>query len=237
MSGPLLSIKELNAYYDKALIVQNVSFSVNSMERVAILGRNGMGKSTLMKSILGLAGIRREGSIYFKNVNIFDQKTYKIASNGIAYIPQGRQLFSSLSVEEHLTISYRPKAGVNEWTPKKIFDIFPEIKDRKKIKGTKLSGGEQQILAIGMALVSNPYLILMDEPSEGISTFVLDRIIQLCCQLSEQGVTMLLVEQNLNLALRIAQKIYILVNGQIVLETSSDRFKADKESQYEYLGI
>jgi len=237
MSESILSIKDLNSYYGKSHVLQDVSININPLERVAILGRNGMGKSTLMKSILGLGGIRRDGNIYFNDENIIEKKTYEIARRGIAYVPQGRQLFSLLSVEEHLAIAYKPVKGGNGWTPKMVFDIFPEIGERKKISGTKLSGGEQQILAIGRALVRNPSLILMDEPSEGISTLVLERILGICRQLTKQGITLFLVEQNLGLALSVAQKVYILVNGRIVHEASAEEFNADKESQHNFLGI
>lgn len=237
MSESILSIKDLNSYYGKSHVLQDVSININPLERVAILGRNGMGKSTLMKSILGLGGIRRDGNIYFNDENIIEKKTYEIARRGIAYVPQGRQLFSLLSVEEHLAIAYKPVKGGNGWTPKMVFDIFPEIGERKKISGTKLSGGEQQILAIGRALVKNPSLILMDEPSEGISTLVLERILGICHQLTKQGITLFLVEQNLGLALSVAQKVYILVNGRIVHEASAEEFNADKESQHNFLGI
>jgi len=237
MSESLLSIKNLNSYYGKAHILQGVSININPLERVAILGRNGMGKSTLIKSILGLSGIRRDGNIYFNGENIIEKKTYEIARRSISYVPQGRQLFSSLSVEEHLIMAYKPVKGGDGWTPKMVFDIFPEIRERKKVSGTKISGGEQQILAIGRALVTNPSLILMDEPSEGISTLVIERILGICHQLTEQGTSLILAEQNLGLALRVAQKVYILVNGRIVQETSSEEFKVDKESQHNYLGI
>jgi branched-chain amino acid transport system ATP-binding protein len=237
MPEPILSIKNLNSYYGKSHVLQDVSIDLNPLERVAILGRNGMGKSTLMKSILGLGGIKREGIIYFGGENIIRKKTHEIAQRGIAYVPQGRELFSSLSVEEHLIMAYKPAKGGNGWTPKKVFDIFPEIGERKRVSGTRLSGGEQQILAIGRALVRNPKLILMDEPSEGISTLVLERILKICHQLTEQDITLFLVEQNLSLALNVAQNVYILVNGRIVHEASAKDFNADKEKQHNFLGI
>jgi branched-chain amino acid transport system ATP-binding protein len=233
----VLSIKGLNAYYGKAIILRSVSIDVEQGKRVAILGRNGMGKSTLIKSILGLSGIRREGDIAFEGSSIFGKKTYEIAAGGIAYVPQGWQLFSSLSVHEHLVMAYRPKKSGDEWTPQRVYDCFPELKDRRKVGGTRLSGGEQQILAIARALVTNSRMILMDEPSEGISTLVLERIIDICRGLTERGVGLLLVEQNLDLALRVAQKAYVLVNGQIVLEKDVDESNKDKESYHQYLGI
>lgn len=237
MGEALLHIDKLNSYYGKSHVLQDVSLDVKRHERVAVLGRNGMGKSTLMRSILGLAGIKREGDIFFKKENIVDRKTYQIARMGIAYVPQGWQLFSSLSVEEHLIMAYRPQEKEQSWTPERVFDVFPEIKARRKISGTRLSGGEQQILAIARALVTNPELILMDEPSEGISSLVIERIISICRELSTQKVSLLLVEQNLDIAMRIAQKVYILVNGRIVHWASVEEFKVDRERQQYYLGL
>lgn len=238
MGEAILKLNDLNAYYGKSHVLQEVSLTVNAMERVAVLGRNGMGKSTLLKSILRLQDIRVEGDVLFNDEKINQAKTFEIAQKGIAYVPQGWLLFPSLSVEEHLLMAYRPaKRKDKEWTSERIFELFPEIAARRKVSGTKLSGGEQQILAIGRALVSNPELLLMDEPSEGISTMVIDRIITLCHQLTEQGVSILIVEQNLELALRVAQRVYVLVNGRIVHEGTAVDFRMDKESQQQFLGV
>lgn len=237
MADHLLSINNLNAYYGKARILQDVSFEVKANERVAILGRNGMGKTTLIKSIVGMSEVRREGEVLFRGENLIKKSAYDITKEKISYVPQGWLLFPSLSVEEHLIMAYRPVKGESEWTPERVFDTFPEISKRKKISGTRLSGGEQQILAIGRALVRNSELILMDEPSEGISTMVIDRIIGICEELTNQGASILVVEQNLDLALRLAKKIYILMNGQINVEVDAKEFAQDKESQRYYLGI
>lgn len=240
MGEAILKINNLSSYYGKSHVLQEVSLTVNSLERVAVLGRNGMGKSTLLKSILRLQDIKVEGEVVFKGEPISQAKTYEIAQKGIAYVPQGWLLFPSLSVEEHLLMAYRPGKSNDknkEWTPERIFELFPEIAGRRKVSGTKLSGGEQQILAIGRALVSNPKILLMDEPSEGISTMVIDRVIDLCHQLTEQGVSILIVEQNLELALRVAQRVYVLVNGRIVYEGTAADFRADKESQHQFLGV
>lgn len=238
MGEAILKINNLNSYYGKSHVLQDVSLTVNSLERVAVLGRNGMGKSTLLKSILRFQDIKVVGDVLVKDENINQAKTFEIAQKGVAYVPQGWLLFPSLSVEEHLLMAYRPsKRNDKEWTPERIFDLFPEIASRRKVSGTKLSGGEQQILAIGRALVSNPELLMMDEPSEGISTMVIDRIIELCHQLTEQGVSILIVEQNLELALRVAQRVYVLVNGRIVHEGAAEDFRLDKESQHQFLGV
>ena len=237
MLNNLLSIKALNTYYDKAHVLQNVSLKVPQKSRIAILGRNGMGKTTLLKSIMNLSPATSTGEIIFNNRNISSAETYQIAVEGIAYVPQGWQLFPSLSVEEHIILAYQPGNEGTTWTPSRVFDTFPEIAKRKKISGTKMSGGEQQILAIARALVANKKLILLDEPSEGISSLVIDRIISVCHQLSEEGVSLLIVEQNLDLALRVAQEIYVLVNGCIMLRTTPEELRNDKQMQQKYLGI
>ncbi len=237
MKEKLLSIDGLNAYYGKSHVLQDVSLQVNSGEKIVVLGRNGMGKSTLMKAIMGMSQVSRDGNILLNNAQIITKRTDEIARMGIAYVPQGWLLFSSLSVDEHLRIAYRPVKGDNEWTPEKVYDVFPEIAQRKQISGTKLSGGEQQILAICRALVGNPSLILMDEPSEGISAMVIYRVIEICHDLTKQGVSLLLAEQNLELAKKIADRVYILVNGQIVLNSDIELFINDKESQKKHLGV
>ena len=236
-SNVKLEISNLNAYYGKAFVLHNVSICVEPGEKVAILGRNGMGKTTLLKSIMKLDKLRVEGSIRYGNVELTKLPTYGVARQGIGYVPQGWQLFRSLSVEEHLLMAYRKGAGKDEWTPERVLKTFPEIGRRRKIGGTRLSGGEQQILAIGRALVSNSNLLLMDEPSEGVSTMVLERVRYMCSELSEQGKSILLVEQNLSLALGIAKKIYILVNGTIVHSAPAEEFAQDHERQALYLGI
>lgn len=231
-----LEISNLNAYYGKAHVLHDVAIQVGAGERVAILGRNGMGKTTLLKAMMGLDKVRVEGSVRYGDNELTKLPTYEVARRGVGYVPQGWQLFRSLSVEEHLVMAYR-KGGADEWTPERVLDVFPEIARRRKVGGTRLSGGEQQILAIGRALVTNSDLLLMDEPSEGVSTMVLERISDICSELSAQGKSLLLVEQNLSLALKIAQRIYILVNGEIVHAASSEAFREDRERQAMYLGI
>ena len=237
MESKKLIIQDLNGYYGKSHVLQGISISVHPGERVAILGRNGMGKSTLLKAILGIGGVRRSGSIQYGEVQMINKATSDIARNGIAYVPQGWQLFRSLTTEEHLIMAYRKSKRGFDWTPEAVFDFFPELAQRRKTGGANLSGGEQQLLAIGRALVTNADLFLMDEPSEGISTMVLDRIIDLCKRLSSDGKAILLVEQNLDLALDIGRKVYILLNGRIVYETNSEEFRNDFEKHKLYLGI
>ncbi|MEA5016784.1 MAG: ABC transporter ATP-binding protein [Candidatus Limiplasma sp.] len=231
-----LEIDSLNTYYGKAHVLHDVSLRVGPGERVAILGRNGMGKTTLLKSIMNIGQVKTQGSIRYGGEELTRMAAYQVARQGIGYVPQGWQLFRSLSVEEHLLMAYR-KGGPGEWTPGRVLDIFPEIARRRKVGGTRLSGGEQQILAIGRALVTNSSLLLMDEPSEGVSAMVLQRVDAICQDLSQGGKSILLVEQNLSLALTIAQRLYILVNGSVVHAASSPEFREDREKQAMYLGI
>ncbi|MDR3259252.1 MAG: ABC transporter ATP-binding protein [Fusobacteriaceae bacterium] len=232
-----LEITGLQAFYGKSQVLRDISLHVDGGEKVAILGRNGMGKTTLLKAMLGIGGVRRSGSVIYRNTELTKKQPSDIARLGIGYVPQGWLLFTSLTVEEHLIMAYRPSKDGNDWTPERVFDTFPEIAQRRKISGTSLSGGEQQILAIGRTLVTNPQLILMDEPSEGISTKVLDRITEICDELAKNKKSLLLVEQNLRLAVTIATRIYILVNGQIVYQSTAADFKDDKQKHAQYLGI
>jgi branched-chain amino acid transport system ATP-binding protein len=161
----------------------------------------------------------------------------KIARTGIGYVPQGRRLFPSLSVEEHLTLTYRSVDSPKGWTPERIFEFFPELADRRKLSGTKLSGGEQQMLAIGRALVTNPDILLLDEPSEGLSPVAIDRVIEICHELLAAHIAILLVEQNIHVAEALAEQIYIILGGRTVYESEAHEFLGDSELRQKYLGI
>lgn len=237
MSEQLLKVHNLHSYYGKSHIIQGISMQVARGECVIILGHNGMGKTTFLRSILGVKSIRRHGSILFNGEELINMRTYKIAQRGIGYVPQGRHLFPSLSVDEHLHFVYRsPKRNKNHiWTPEKVYELFPELKNRKEIGGTKLSGGEQQMLAIGRALVTNPTLLLMDEPSEGLAPAVIQRILEVCKHLFKSGITLLLVEQNIEMAEDLADQVCIISRGQVVYEAPREKFVAERELQNQYL--
>ncbi|MGO9313363.1 MAG: ABC transporter ATP-binding protein, partial [Syntrophobacteraceae bacterium] len=173
MPEPLLKIERLDAYYGKSHILQGVDLYVNPGELVVVVGRNGMGKTTLLKSIVGLPPVSRTGSILFEDQETVHMPTHEITNLGIGYVPQGRILFPSLTVDEHLLFSWRQSGANSSWSPETVYDLFPELKERTHISGTLLSGGEQQMLTIGRALVTNPLLLLMDEPSEGLSALVI----------------------------------------------------------------
>jgi branched-chain amino acid transport system ATP-binding protein len=156
---------------------------------------------------------------------------------GIGYVPQGRRLFPSLSVDEHLTLTYRKRALADAWTPQRVYDLFPELAERRKLSGARLSGGEQQMLAIGRALVTNPSIILLDEPSEGLSPVAVDRVIEICRELRKEKISILLVEQNIHVAEAIADRVYILLTGMTVYESATTEFLANPELRQKYLGV
>jgi len=230
-----LEISDLHSYYGESHVLQGCSLVVEN-ECVAVLGRNGMGKTTLMRSIMGLTP-PRSGSVLWKNQEISSKKPHVIAGMGLGYVPQGRRLFPSLSVEEHLTLTYRKTEMEDSWNPKRVFDLFPELANRRQISGARLSGGEQQMLAIGRALVTNPSIILLDEPSEGLSPVAVDRVIEVCRVLRKEKISILLVEQNIHVAEALAERVYILVGGITVYESAAAEFLKDHDLRLKYLGV
>jgi branched-chain amino acid transport system ATP-binding protein len=230
-----LVITDLNAYYGDSHVLQGCTLTVGQ-ECVAVLGRNGMGKTTLLRAIMGLTP-PKSGNIRWKDEEISGRKPFEIAGKGIGYVPQGRRLFPSLSVEEHLTLTYRKTRNPNEWTPNKVFELFPELDARRKIGGTRLSGGEQQMLAIGRALVTNPDIILLDEPSEGLSPVANGRVIEICRELLKNNISLLLVEQNIRVAEALAERVYIILSGKTAYESDAGQFLDDPALRQKYLGV
>ena len=234
---PMLSVGGLDAFYGSAHVLQDVSFDVGG-ESVAIVGRNGMGKTTLCCAIMGLMpslkGAAR-GSITFLGEQVVGKPSYKIAALGIGYVPQGRRLFPSLSVDEHFRmISRRSGDG---WTPERVYDLFPRLAERRRNGGAQLSGGEQQMLAIGRALLTNPKLLVMDEPSEGLAPAIIENLIEVFRKLEEQGLRILLIEQNLGVATALAKRQLVMVGGQIATETTADVLAGDPDLQRRFLGV
>jgi uncharacterized protein (UPF0261 family)/ABC-type branched-subunit amino acid transport system ATPase component len=237
MSEPLLTIAHLDAYYGKSHILQDLNLRVDPGERVVVVGRNGMGKTTLLKSAMGLPPLVRTGSIVFDGRETIDMPTHDITTLGIGYVPQGRMLFPSLTVDEHLRFAWRHDGVDSRWSPDAVYTLFPELRQRADISGTLLSGGEQQMLAIGRALVTNPLLLMMDEPSEGLSVAVIQRVEAVCRQLSAAGMAILLVEQNIEMAHALAQRAYVVVNGGISQELSAATLAADATLLQQALGV
>jgi branched-chain amino acid transport system ATP-binding protein len=230
----LFEIEDLDAYYGQAQVLEGVSLAMGA-EGVAVIGRNGMGKTTLCAAVMGMMP-RASGSIRFKEKEILGRPSYKIAALGIGYVPQGRRLFPSLSVDEHLRMLARGTRG-KRWTPDAVYELFPRLAERKKNGGTQLSGGEQQMLAIGRALLGNPELLIMDEPSEGLAPAIVEGLIETCKTLVEEGMAILLVEQNLGVATSIAERQLVMVTGRIATETTAGALVGDADAQRRYLGV
>ncbi len=234
MSEVLLEVDGLDAFYGAAHVLQNVTFSVGK-ESVAILGRNGMGKSTLCAAIMGFSPPRVEGSVRFRGKELVGRPSHKIAQTGIGYVPQGRRLFPSLTVDEHLKIASRNGRGA--WSIDRVYELFPRLADRKRNGGAELSGGEQQMLAIARALLGNPTLLIMDEPSEGLAPAVIDVLIETVKKLEEDGLAILLIEQKLDVATSISNRQLVMVGGEIALETTAAELAGDPEMQRRFLGV
>jgi branched-chain amino acid transport system ATP-binding protein len=233
VSEPLLVVEDLNGWYGTAHVLQGVSLSMGA-EPVALIGRNGMGKSTLCLAITGLLE-RAEGSVRLAGEELLGKPAYKVAGAGIGYVPQGRRLFESLTVDEHLDIvGGRSNA---EWTPSRVYDLFPRLAERKNVSGTSLSGGEQQMLAIGRALVTNPRVLIMDEPSEGLAPTIVEGLLQTIKDLAAGGMGLLVVEQNLGVATSLAERQLVMMTGSIAVETTAAELKADPGAQRRYLGV
>jgi branched-chain amino acid transport system ATP-binding protein len=237
-ASPLLEAKGLSAFYGSAQALENVSFSMGR-ESIAVIGRNGMGKTTLCNAIMGISPPSVTGSIVFEGSELVGVQSYKIARRGIGYVPQGRRLFPSLSVDEHLKIASRGTSanGASAWTRDRVYDLFPRLGARKGNGGAQLSGGEQQMLAIGRALVTNPRILVMDEPSEGLAPAVIEALIETFKQLEEEGLAILLIEQNLGVATSLAERQLVMVGGELVLETTATELARDSEMQRRFLGV
>ncbi len=234
MPDALLSVEGLNAYYGSSHVVQDVSFELGE-QALAIVGRNGMGKTTLCAAIMGLSPPRAAGSIRFDGHELVGRASYKIAALGIGYVPQGRRLFPSLSVDEHLKMVSSRNGG--RWTPDRVYELFPRLAERKRHGGGQLSGGEQQMLAIGRALITNPKLLIMDEPSEGLAPTIIEMLIETFKKLEQEGLRILLIEQNLGVATALAERQLIMVGGEIATETTAAVLGGDPELQRRYLGV
>jgi branched-chain amino acid transport system ATP-binding protein len=232
---PLLEVSGLNAYYGRAHVLQDVSFAVGD-QPVSIIGRNGMGKSTLCNAIMNIRPPTVHGSIRFAGEELANKPSYKIAGAGIGYVPQGRRLFQSLTVDEHLRM-IAPRRGDHRWTPDAVYELFPRLAERRGNGGAQLSGGEQQMLAIGRALLTNPRLLIMDEPSEGLAPTIIEALIAAFRRLSGEGLAILVVEQNLAVATALAERQVVMVAGRIFTETTSAELINDPDAQRRFLGV
>jgi branched-chain amino acid transport system ATP-binding protein len=235
MAEPLLAVNGLNAFYGPAQALHDVSFELGP-GATAIIGRNGMGKTTLCNAILGVPPARVTGSVRFAGTELVGRASYRIAKLGIGFVPQGRRLFPSLSVDEHLRMVAGRSSG-RRWTVDGVYDLFPRLGERKRNGGAELSGGEQQMLAIGRALVTNPTLLVMDEPSEGLAPAIVEQLIETFVKLAREGLAVLLIEQNLGVATAIADRLLVMVAGALAAETTAAELTGDVELQRRFLGV
>jgi branched-chain amino acid transport system ATP-binding protein len=236
MSEQVLEISGLDAYYGSAHVLNELSVSIGA-ESTGIVGRNGMGKSTLCKAIMGITPPRARGSIRLGGEEILGRPSYDICRRGIAYVPQGRRIFPSLTTDEHLRMLGRSLTTRGQWTVDAVYDLYPRLAERRRVSGAMLSGGEQQMLAIGRALLTNPTLLLMDEPSEGLAPTIVQQLTETCRTLVAEGLTLVLVEQNLAMATAVADRLLVMVHGEVALETTSAELLADEDAQRRYLGV
>jgi branched-chain amino acid transport system ATP-binding protein len=233
----MLEVRDLQSFYGDAHVLHGTSLEVSPGEIVALLGRNGMGKTTLIRSIMGLTPPTvRGGEVKWKGEAITGLKPHEIASRRIAIVPQGRRLFASLTVTEHLTMLKSPRLK-DGWTIERVFDAFKRLGERRNHRGSQLSGGERGMLAVARALMQDPELILMDEPSEGLAPVMVQRLEEVIIDLGKTGLGILLVEQNLYSALDAASRVYIMETGKVVHSGTTAALKADMSTVERWLGV
>ena len=235
MSDVLLSVSGLNSHYGRAHILFDVGFEVRRGEAVALLGRNGAGKSTTLKSLLGLVR-PTSGEITYAGRRIEREPTYRVSRMGLGYVPEDRRIFTELTVAENLEVGRRePREGVPQWTAERIFELFPNLGGMRERLGGRMSGGEQQMLAIARTLMGNPTLVLLDEPSEGLAPTILEQLAKTILELKAKGLTLVISEQNLHFASHIADKALIVEKGRIRYSGAMQALAADEAVQKEYL--
>jgi branched-chain amino acid transport system ATP-binding protein len=228
-----LEVEGVHTYYGDSHVLQGVSLRVDPGEVLAILGRNGMGKTTLIRTIVGFTPAR-EGRVRYEGTETTRLPPFRMAALGMALVPQGRRVFPSLSVRENLDVARR---GEGRWNLEQVYALFPRLRERAGNRANKLSGGEQQMLAIGRALMSNPDLLLMDEPTEGLAPLLVREVGRVISELKRSGLSILLVEQNLALALSVADRVHVLSRGQIVHTGTPAELMGNDEVKARYLGV
>jgi len=236
----MLQVKEIHTYYGKSHILHGVNLELKEGEVVCLLGRNGVGKSTTLKSIMGIVK-PKEGSIIFQDQELVGKTPHEIARLGVGYVPEDRRIFRSLTVHENLIMGLKPgqknEDAKNVWTIEKIYERFPRLAERKGNKGGYLSGGEQQMLTVARTLVGNPRLILVDEPTEGLAPLIVKDVLEMLASVRDSGVTILLVEQNFKAALKIADRFYVMGKGKIVFEGNTEALLNAHDIRKNYLEV
>jgi branched-chain amino acid transport system ATP-binding protein len=233
----MLEVQGINTFYGNAHVLFDLSLKVEQGECVSLLGRNGVGKTTTLRSIMNL-NPPRSGSVRFKGRDLRRMVPYKVSQAGIAFVPEDRRIFPTLSVEENLKLGAKPGAdGKTAWTLGRIYELFPRLSELRERSGGFLSGGEQQILAIARAIMGNPDFLLLDEPTEGLAPIVVENLVKAMETLKREKMTLLLVEQNINVALALADRCYVIDHGTVVQEGSADSIRGNEKLRRELLGV
>jgi branched-chain amino acid transport system ATP-binding protein len=233
----MLKLEDVHSYYGDSHVLQGVSLAVGANQCVAILGRNGAGKTTTLRTIVGLTRARR-GRIAFKDRDIAREPTFRIVRSGIAYVPEDRGIFPSVSVDEHLGMAFNASRGRKSRKPADyVYSLFPQLAQRRSSQGGQLSGGEQQMLAIGRALVTGPDLMILDEPSEGLAPVVIEQLEEVLQDIKASGTPILVVEQNYHLAIRLADRVYVLSQGRVQFQGSTPELIGNEAVRRTYLSV
>jgi len=237
MSNTLIQVQGLNSFYGASHILRNIDFKVNRGETIGLMGRNGMGKSTLLKSIMGIV-TPQSGHVHIKGQRMNGRDIFEVAQLGIAYVPEGRGIFGNLSVVENLKMAARPGTqGQNDWTYERVLETFPRLKERLGHGGQQLSGGEQQMLTIGRALMTNPDVLILDEATEGLAPLIAREIWRICSVIKESGISSIIVDKNWKHVTKITDRNVILVKGEVVFEGSSELLQSQPEIMAQHLGV
>ena len=231
----MLEVRDLHAYYGKSHILQGVNFSVGEGEIVSLLGRNGVGRSTTIKAVMG--DVERTGSVSFRGQEIGAMKPHQVARCGLGYVPENRDIFPSLTVRENLMMGMKSNKPGGRWSLQDMFKLFPRLEERAETSAGVLSGGEQQMLTICRTLMGDPELMMIDEPTEGLAPKMVELVADLLERIASRGVSILLVEQKLTIALRISKRLYVMGHGRIVFEGSAEALKANESVRKEWLEV
>ena len=233
----MLDVTNMHAYYGKSHILQGVTMNVQEGEIVALLGRNGVGRSTTCKAIMG--ELEPKGSVLFKGQEIAGKKAYEIANLGIGYVPENRDIFPGLTTRQNLTLGLKPgqKDGMGRWSMQNMFDMFSNLKERADVEASVLSGGEQQMLTMCRTLMGDPDFVMIDEPTEGLSPQMVQKVADILQEIARRGIATLLVEQKLSIAMDIANRVYVMGHGQIVYEGTPDELRRREDVRKEWLEV
>ena len=233
----MLEVTDLHAYYGKSHILQGVNLNIQEGEIVALLGRNGVGRSTTCKAIMG--EVEPQGSIKFRGEEIAGKKSFEIANLGLGYVPENRDIFPGLTTRQNLILGIKPgqKEGTGRWTMENMFDMFSNLKERADVEASVMSGGEQQMLTMCRTLMGDPDLVMIDEPTEGLSPQMVKRVADILQEIARRGVSTLLVEQKLSIAMDIAHRVYVMGHGKVVFEGTPDELRNREDVRKEWLEV